>query len=208
LIWYSRNLAVILERRLSSRSRTASRTPPLISSNAVWNTQLDPDKCSSSMGTYTLEHMDPHGPEAKDLIDMLPVFEAPIPGCPALRPQVLEAMTPEAREAYLYNRERPATMEPPKTDWAMPPSFHISVCFSQSTANPDPSEAAIRMSFQHSARRMRGSSPSGTSCERAGHPSEDFRAKESRCGATVRFSSGRQEGPKGPHDPRSTRSES
>jgi imidazolonepropionase-like amidohydrolase len=98
------------------------------------NTQLDPDKkvdeCSSSMGTYTLEHMDPHGPEARDLIDMLvrhqvaitstlPVFEALIPGRPALRPQVLEVMTPEAREAYLYNRERPATMGPPKTDWAM-----------------------------------------------------------------------------------------
>jgi imidazolonepropionase-like amidohydrolase len=98
------------------------------------NTQLDPDKkvdeCSLSMGTYTLEHMDPHGPEAKDLIDTLvrhhvaitstlPVFEALIPGRPALRPQVLEAMTPEAREAYLYNRERPATMGPPKTDWAM-----------------------------------------------------------------------------------------
>jgi hypothetical protein len=74
--------------------------------------------------------MDPHGPEAKDLIDTLvrhhvaitstlPVFEALIPGRPALRQQVLEAMTPEAREAYLYNRERPSTMGPPKTDWAM-----------------------------------------------------------------------------------------
>jgi hypothetical protein len=98
------------------------------------NTQLDPDKkadeCSSSMGTYTLEHMDPHGQEAKDLIDTLvkhhvaitstlPVFEALIPGRPALRPQVLEAMSAEAREAYLYNRERPATMGTPKTDWAM-----------------------------------------------------------------------------------------
>lgn len=98
------------------------------------NTQLDPDKkvdeCSLSMGTYTLEHMDPHGREAKDLIDTLvrhhvaitstlPVFEALIPGRPALRPEVLEAMTPEAREAYLYNRERPLTMGPPKTDWAM-----------------------------------------------------------------------------------------
>jgi imidazolonepropionase-like amidohydrolase len=97
------------------------------------NTQLDPDKkvdeCSSSMGTYTLEHMDPNGPEARDLIDTLvkhhvaitstlPVFEALIPGRPALRQQVLEEMTTEAREAYLYNRERPATMGPPKTDWA------------------------------------------------------------------------------------------
>jgi hypothetical protein len=49
----------------------------------------------------------------------LPVFEDTIPGRPPLRQQVLEAMTPEAREAYLYNRERPATMKPPKNDWAM-----------------------------------------------------------------------------------------
>lgn len=98
------------------------------------NTQLDPDKkadeCSSTVGTNTLTNMDPHGPEAKDLIDTLvrhhvaitstlPVFEALIPGRPGLRPQVLETMTPQAREAYLYNRERPATAGPPKTDWAM-----------------------------------------------------------------------------------------
>jgi hypothetical protein len=49
----------------------------------------------------------------------LPVFEDTIPGRPPLRQRVLEAMTPEAREAYLYNRERPATMKPPKNDWAM-----------------------------------------------------------------------------------------
>jgi imidazolonepropionase-like amidohydrolase len=98
------------------------------------NTQLDPDKkpdeCSSSMGDYTLEHMDPNGPEAKDLIDVLvkhhvaitstlPVFEELIPGRPPLRQQVLEAMAPEARDAYLYSRERPATMKPAETDWAV-----------------------------------------------------------------------------------------
>jgi imidazolonepropionase-like amidohydrolase len=98
------------------------------------NTQLDPDKkpdeCSSSMGDYTLEHMDPTSPEAKDLIDTLvkhhvaitstlPVFEGSVPGRPPLRQQVLEAMAPEAREAYLYNRERAAAMKPEKTDWAM-----------------------------------------------------------------------------------------
>jgi hypothetical protein len=36
------------------------------------NTQLDPEKkpdqCSASMGDFTLEHMDPTGPEAKALI--------------------------------------------------------------------------------------------------------------------------------------------
>ena len=99
------------------------------------NTQLDPDKkpdvCSDSQGAYTLEHMQKNSAEAKDLIDTLvkhhvaitstlPVFESGgLPGRPPLRQQVLDVMTPEAREAYLYNRERPATMQPPKTDWPM-----------------------------------------------------------------------------------------
>ena len=82
------------------------------------NTQLDPDKkadeCSSNMGTYTLEHLDPNGPEAKDLIDTLvrhhvaitstlPVFEDAIRTHP-LRQWVLKAMTPEARRALLQPR--------------------------------------------------------------------------------------------------------
>ena len=99
------------------------------------NTQLDPNKkpdiCSESEGAYTLEHMEANSPEAKDLIETLvkhhvavtstlPVFESGgIPGRPPLRQQVLDAMTTEAREAYLYNRERPATMKPSKVDWAM-----------------------------------------------------------------------------------------
>ncbi|HXM64895.1 MAG TPA: amidohydrolase family protein [Terriglobales bacterium] len=99
------------------------------------NTQLDPGKkpdlCSESMGSYTMEHMQPNGPEAKDLIDTLvkhhvavtstlPVFESgSIPGRPPLRQQVLDVMTPEARDAYLYNRERPASMKPPTEDWPM-----------------------------------------------------------------------------------------
>jgi hypothetical protein len=88
------------------------------------NTQLDPGKkpdlCSDSMGDYTLEHMDPAGPEAKELISLLvqrnvaitstlPVFESDIPGRPPLRQAVLDAMSPEAREAYLYRRIRPAS---------------------------------------------------------------------------------------------------
>ncbi len=99
------------------------------------NTQLDPDKkpdlCSDSAGTFTLEHMPADSAEAKDLIDTLvkhhvaitstlPVFESGgLPGRPPLRQQVLDAMTPEAREAYLYNRERPTTMKPRTTDWPM-----------------------------------------------------------------------------------------
>jgi imidazolonepropionase-like amidohydrolase len=97
------------------------------------NTQLDPDKkpdqCSSSMGDYTLEHMDPNGPEAKNLIDALvkhhvavtstlPVFEGDVPGRPPLRQAALDAMTQEAREAYFYARNRPAD-KPSHRDGAM-----------------------------------------------------------------------------------------
>jgi hypothetical protein len=70
------------------------------------NTQLDPgkkpDECSSSMGDYTLEHMDPNSAEAKDLIatlanhhvaitSTLPVFEGDVPGRPPLRQAILDA---------------------------------------------------------------------------------------------------------------------
>jgi hypothetical protein len=87
------------------------------------NTQLDPgkklDKCSESEGDYTLEHMDPSGKEAEDLINLLvqhhvaitstlPVFEDSIPGRPPLRQALLDAMSPQAREGYLYIRNRPA----------------------------------------------------------------------------------------------------
>jgi imidazolonepropionase-like amidohydrolase len=99
------------------------------------NTQLDPGKkpdvCSDSAGDYTLEHMEPGSPEAKDLIDTLvkhrvaitstlPVFESDAgSGRPPLRQQALDAMTPEAREAFFYLRQRPASLPPPKTDPAM-----------------------------------------------------------------------------------------
>jgi imidazolonepropionase-like amidohydrolase len=87
------------------------------------NTQLDPGKkpdvCSDSAGEYTLAHMDPAGPEARDLIDTLvkhhvaitstlPVFESGgIPGRPPLRQAMLDALSPQAREAYLFRREKP-----------------------------------------------------------------------------------------------------
>lgn len=88
------------------------------------NTQLDPgkkpDQCSDSEGDYTLEHMDPSGKEAEDLINLLvqhhvaitstlPVFEDSVPGRPPLRQALLDAMSPQAREAYLYIRNRPAS---------------------------------------------------------------------------------------------------
>jgi imidazolonepropionase-like amidohydrolase len=94
------------------------------------NTQMDPDKkpdaCSESEGTFTLEHMPANGPEAKNLIEdlvkhqvaitsTLPGFETSIPGRPPLQQRVLDVMTPQAREAYLYNREPPN--KPSHTDW-------------------------------------------------------------------------------------------
>jgi hypothetical protein len=87
------------------------------------NTQLDPgkkpDQCSDSEGDYTLEHMDPGGKQAEDLINLLvqhhvaitstlPVFEDSVPGRPPLRQALLDAMSPQAREAYLYIRNRQA----------------------------------------------------------------------------------------------------
>jgi imidazolonepropionase-like amidohydrolase len=93
------------------------------------NTELDPDKkpdaCSASQGDYTLEHMIPGSAEANRLISLLvrhhvaitstmpglaaslPGAEASADGRPPLRAAVLEALSPSAREVYLYGRNRP-----------------------------------------------------------------------------------------------------
>ena len=83
------------------------------------NTQNDPgklpDRCSDGTGTPTLAGMVPGSAEANALIatlvqhhvaltSTLPVFEQSIPARAPLQPRVMEAMTPEAREAYLYAR--------------------------------------------------------------------------------------------------------
>jgi len=100
------------------------------------NTQLDtgkkPDVCSQSAGEETLARMDPSTSEAKDLIHLLvshhvaitstlPVFEGDLGGGrPPLRQQVLDAMTPEAREDFFLLRQpRSASAPPPKIDPAM-----------------------------------------------------------------------------------------
>jgi hypothetical protein len=85
------------------------------------NTQLDPDKqpdqCSRESGSATLARMTPDSPEAAALIKLLvahhvaitstlPVFEANLQGKPVLRPKALATLTPEALEAYMYNRNR------------------------------------------------------------------------------------------------------
>lgn len=95
------------------------------------NTQLDPGKqpdvCPPTTGAPTLLHMAPGGPEATALIaklvkrhvaitSTLPVFEAAVPGRPPLRQQMLDVMAPQARQAYLYMRERPASLPPRTTD--------------------------------------------------------------------------------------------
>ena len=106
------------------------------------NTQLDPgmkpDICSAGEGVPTLKAMAPESPEAKDLIDTLikhhvaitstlPVFESGgMPGRPPLRQAMLDSLTPQAREAYLYRREKPAKestsnapVEATDDDWPM-----------------------------------------------------------------------------------------
>jgi imidazolonepropionase-like amidohydrolase len=96
------------------------------------NTQLDsdkkPDVCTQSGGEETLARMDAGSPEGKDLIETLvrhhvavtstlPVFEGDLGGGrPPLRQQVLEAMTPQAREDFFLLRQRPAAMPAPKID--------------------------------------------------------------------------------------------
>jgi imidazolonepropionase-like amidohydrolase len=85
-----------------------------------------PDKCSESEGAYTLEHMTPGSPEANRLIATLirhhvamtstlvgqasrvVDLDPSMAGRPAVRPAVLDAMAPSARDAYLYGRNRPA----------------------------------------------------------------------------------------------------
>lgn len=100
------------------------------------NTELDPgkkpDTCSASGGDYTLEHMTPGSPEANRLIatlishhvaitSTLPGTAASVPinasvdGRAPVRPAVLEAMAPSAREAYLYSRNR---SRPPQSNAA------------------------------------------------------------------------------------------
>ena len=85
------------------------------------NTQLDPGKtpdiCPDTIGDPTLMAMSPGSPEAAALIRLLvdhhvaitstlPVFEQDVPGHAPLRPRALAVLTPEAREAFLYNRDR------------------------------------------------------------------------------------------------------
>jgi imidazolonepropionase-like amidohydrolase len=93
-----------------------------------------PDKCSESEGDYTLEHMIPGSPEANRIISSLirhhvaitstlpgqasrvVDLDASMAGRPAVRPAVLDAMAPSARDAYLYGRNRPANKSKQSSD--------------------------------------------------------------------------------------------
>jgi len=85
------------------------------------NTQNDPGKqpdvCPDTGGDPTLLGMDPEGPAAAALIrklvekkvavtSTLPVFEQRVPGHAPLSAKAMAAMSPPAREAYLYARNR------------------------------------------------------------------------------------------------------
>jgi hypothetical protein len=97
------------------------------STNTEFDSGKKPDVCTASDGQETLAHMDPNGPEAKDLIQRLvshhvaitstlPVAEAEAgPGRPPVRQEVLDAMTPQAREDFFLLRQRLA----PKVEEAL-----------------------------------------------------------------------------------------
>jgi hypothetical protein len=91
------------------------------------NTQDDPGKtpdvCPKTTGGPTLLAMAPGSPGAKALIDKLvshhvaltstlPVFEQTVPGHAPLWPRAMAVLTPEAREAYLYARNRTNSLPP------------------------------------------------------------------------------------------------
>jgi len=88
------------------------------------NTQLDPGKqpdvCPASSGEPTILGMTPASPEGSALIrqliakkvavtSTLPVFEQRVAYRVPLNPRAMAVLTPEAREAYLYARNRAAS---------------------------------------------------------------------------------------------------
>jgi imidazolonepropionase-like amidohydrolase len=100
------------------------------------NTELDsgrkPDVCGPTPGRETLARMDADSPEGKELITFLiahhvavtstlPVFEGYLgAGRPPLRQQVLDAMSPEAREDFFLLR---ASRPPLATDSKLDPAL-------------------------------------------------------------------------------------
>jgi len=94
------------------------------SENTVSDPNRKPDTCSSGAGDTTLEHMTPDSAEAKRLIALLVghhvAVTSTLPGRaatvareaageqePLVSAAVIEAMSPAARQSYLYWRNRP-----------------------------------------------------------------------------------------------------
>jgi imidazolonepropionase-like amidohydrolase len=82
------------------------------------NTQLDPGKqpdvCPATQGGATQRAMDPDGPEAKALIRLLIQHHVAVTstlpvGNPPLRQRLLDMLSPQARETYLYERNAQMT---------------------------------------------------------------------------------------------------
>ena len=78
-----------------------------------------PDVCPLKQTSAFIDHVEPDSAEAKALIDnlvahhvaitsTLPVFENALPNRPPLNPRAMDALTTEARTAYLYARNRAA----------------------------------------------------------------------------------------------------
>ena len=95
------------------------------------NTQLDPgkvpDKCSDGEGDPTLQAMTPDSAAGTALIRLLvsrhvavtstlPVFEQDLPEHAPLNPRALATLSPQALEAYLYNRNRRAMQSAKRRD--------------------------------------------------------------------------------------------
>ena len=91
------------------------------------NTQLDPgkkpDECPDTVGDKTIAAMKPGSPEADALIKLLvdhhvavtstlPVFEQSLPLHGPLNPRAMAVLSPQAREAYLYQRNKAASRPP------------------------------------------------------------------------------------------------
>src|SRR5581483_5527598 len=95
------------------------------------DTQLAPNKqpdvCPMADNIGYFQHTDASSPEAKALIQnliahhvaitsTLPVFENMLPNRPPLNAQAMDALTPEARTAYLYSRNVAAALPPDKAE--------------------------------------------------------------------------------------------
>jgi imidazolonepropionase-like amidohydrolase len=121
------------------------------------NTQLDPGKqpdvCPNTYGDPTLERMDPASAEAKALIEKLvgkhvaitstlPVFENTVPGRPPLSPRMMAILSAEAKEAYLYARNRRAATAKGNEAAALRRDMDLEVAFVRAggllLTGPDP----------------------------------------------------------------------